>query len=60
MIKVKSTTLPLEGGGQGGGEIVAFTLCKAALYALTPPHTPPPLGAGSGRRRVSNFEEHMQ
>ena len=41
-------TLPLEGGGQGGGESVELNSHHAALYDLTPPLTPPPLGAGGG------------
>ena len=59
MKKARRGTLPLEGGGQGGGESVVRCVSGERAQAppenveahLTPPLTPPPLGAGRPLRR---------
>ena len=53
---IDAATLPLEGGGQGGGEIVALISSRAPRYDLTPPLTPPSQGAGDGWRRAQTWK----
>ena len=58
VLNPSARTLPLEGGGQGGGESVERFISDAGVRTetsnaearLTPPLTPPPLGAGGLKR----------